>query len=66
MRFEPPTIKERGQVARAMAAVQAHKPQAGELAGRITCPRCGGALTFAIQSNGISRGHCTCGVKWCQ
>jgi hypothetical protein len=66
MRFEPPTIKERGHVAKAMAAVQSYKPANGEAKGSLTCPRCTGSLKFAILSNGVSRGQCTCGVKWCQ
>lgn len=68
MRFEPPTIKQRGQVANAMAAAHAHKPDAGEYAGKMVCPRCRSPLNFKIASNGISRGQCAaaCGVKWCQ
>ncbi len=66
MRFEPPSIKERGQVARAMAAVQAQKPAQGEAKGNLACTRCGGALKFTIQSNGLSSGQCSCGVRWCQ
>jgi hypothetical protein len=57
-----------GAHARAMDAVQQHKPQHGEAAGRIQCPRCNGGLRFNIQSTGISRGNCsTTGcLRWCQ
>jgi hypothetical protein len=67
-RFEPPSIRERGQLARAIAAVQQHKPEHGESSGKITCTRCGAALRFTIDSSGISRGQCigNCGVRWCQ
>lgn len=65
-RFSPPTIRQRGQVAQAMAAVYAHKPEAGEAQGQITCPACRGHLKFTVTSSGISRGHCGCGVRWCQ
>ena len=66
MRFEPPTIKQRGQVARAMELVHKHRPEHGEHQGRITCPRCGAGLTFTILSNGISRGQCAAAacIRW--
>lgn len=68
MRFEPISVAQRGQLARAMAAVQHHKPEVGKYAGRMNCPRCGSALNFTIFSNGISWGQCaaSCGVKWNQ
>jgi ribosomal protein S27AE len=68
MRFEPPTIKERGQVVAAMTAVQQHKPAHGEASGRIRCPRCGAGLQFVVMASGLSRGHCAaaCGIRWCQ
>jgi hypothetical protein len=66
VRFEPPSIKERGQVARAMAAVQQHKPAVGESKGKLQCPKCRGGLRFTIFSNGISSGQCSCGIRWCQ
>lgn len=67
-RFEPPSVHERGQVARAMAAVHAQKPESGERTGRITCTRCDGALRFTIFSNGISRGQCAAAgcIRWSQ
>lgn len=67
MRFEPPTIKQRGQRAQAMAAVFARRPAHGEASGTLRCA-CGGRITFNIQSTGISRGHCTgpCGARWQQ
>lgn len=68
MRFEPPTIKQRGQVAHAMAAAHRHKPEVGEYTGRIACTRCGSALRFTIYSNGVSRGQwatANC-IRWCQ
>jgi hypothetical protein len=68
MRFEPPTIKERGQVARTMNLVHQHKPQHGEASGTVKCERCGASVRFTILASGISRGQCAnnCGVKWCQ
>jgi ribosomal protein S27AE len=68
VRFEPPTIKQRGQVANAMAAVHAHKPEVGERTGRITCTRCGSSLRFTIMANGISRGQCAAAgcIRWSQ
>ncbi|MBX3653247.1 MAG: hypothetical protein KF686_03620 [Ramlibacter sp.] len=65
-RYQPQTIKQRGQVAKAMAAVYAQKPQNGEAKGRIQCPACNGALNFTVNSTGLSRGHCGCGMRWCQ
>jgi hypothetical protein len=67
-RFEPISIKERGQLVRAVAAVQAFKPQAGEYVGRMQCPKCGSGLRFTIQANGISRGQCAASgcIRWCQ
>jgi hypothetical protein len=66
--FEPPSIRERGQVARAMDAVQRLKPEHGETTGRITCTRCGGGLRFTIDYKGISRGQCTSAgcIRWLQ
>lgn len=68
MRFEPPTIKQRGQVALAIAAVQQHRPEHGEATGRIRCTRCGGALKFTIMANGLSRGQCASAscIRWVQ
>lgn len=67
-RSEPPTVKQRGQVAQAVAAVQAHKPTHGEASGRIRCTRCTGTLQFVIQSTGLSRARCGngCGITWSQ
>jgi hypothetical protein len=67
MNFAPPTISQRGQIARAMAAAYAHKPQVGEHTGTMKCTRCSSTLRFTIASNGVSRGQCSaaCGVKWC-
>jgi hypothetical protein len=67
LRFEPPTIKERGELARLMDAVQRHKPEHGEASGTLRCA-CGGTLKFNIQSNGISRGTCLAGCwrRWQQ
>lgn len=66
-RFEPPSLKERSQVAQAMSKVQEHRPSHGEANGKITCTRCGASLHFSIQSTGLSRGRCAaaCGVSWC-
>lgn len=63
--FSPPTIRERGQVAQLMATVHQRRPEHGEAIGTIRC-RCGAALTFNIQSNGLSRANCSaaCGVRW--
>lgn len=66
MRFEPPTLKERSHIVKAMAAAQQQKPAQGEARGKLTCPRCSGTINFTIQSTGLSRGQCTCGVRWCQ
>jgi hypothetical protein len=68
VKFEPFTIKERGQVAKAMDAVQQRKPEHGEATGRITCTRCGGALRFTIDYKGISRGQCSSAgcIRWIQ
>lgn len=57
-----------GATARAMNAVQQHRPEHGEASGRIQCPKCGGGLRFNVQSTGISRGSCsTAGcVRWQQ
>ena len=67
-RFDPPTIRERGQLARAIAAVQEHKPQHGEATGKISCTRCGASLRFTINCKGISRGMCTSAgcIRWLQ
>lgn len=67
-RFEPPSLRQRSQVAAAMNAVQQHKPEHGEAKGRIRCTRCGDGLQFVIDATGRSRGQCAaaCGVKWCQ
>lgn len=64
--YQPPTVKYYGNVAKAMAAVQAQKPAMGETSGKVPCPACRGNLTFNIQASGLSRGHCGCGVRWCQ
>lgn len=66
MRFTPPTIQQRGQLARAIAAVQHHKPEHGEASGKIACTRCGGSVRFVIDYSGRSRGQClnACGVRW--
>jgi hypothetical protein len=67
-RFQPPSIKERGQVAQAMNAVQQFKPQQGEHKGTMRCTKCGSSLSFTIQSSGISRGQCSAAgcLRWCQ
>lgn len=66
-RFQVPTIRERGHVAKAMAAVQVYKPKHGEAFGYVICPRCGTVgLRYKIQSSGISQGRCGCGLTWCQ
>jgi hypothetical protein len=66
MRFEPPSIRERGQVAQAMAEVQQHKPAHGEAKGIVPCPRCRGPLRFTIFANGTSMGYCPSAgcVRW--
>lgn len=66
MRFEPPSIKQRGQMANAMAAAYSHKPAVGEFSGRMACTRCGSALRFTIMANGLSRGQCAAAgcIKW--
>lgn len=64
MRFEPPTIKERSHVVQAITAAQAHRPAQGEVRGKAPCPRCRGTVQFTIQSTGLSRGQCTCGIRW--
>lgn len=68
IRFEPPTIKERGQLARTMNLVYLKRPEYGEAQGTVTCQKCNGTVHFIIYANGISRGRCAngCGVKWCQ
>jgi hypothetical protein len=63
-RFQVPTIKERGQVAQAMAQVQQRLDPVKDVTGRIACTRCGGGLNFTIQRDGHQRGHCNCGMRW--
>jgi hypothetical protein len=65
VRFEVPTIRQRGELVRLIAAVQAHKPEHGEHRGQLPC-RCGSKVSFTIMANGISWGQCAaaCGVKW--
>lgn len=55
-------------IARAMSAIQQHKPATGEYTGRISCPKCHSGLRFTIQSTGISRGQCSAAgcLRWCQ
>lgn len=67
LRFEPPTIKQRGELARMMDAVHRHRPANGEASGTMRCT-CGGTLHFNIQSTGVSRARCSagCGIRWCQ
>lgn len=65
-RYQPHTVKHYGNVAKAMAAVQVHKPASGEAKGKVPCPACGRTLNFNIQANGLSRGRCGCGLTWLQ
>lgn len=61
------TVAHYGAIARAQAAIQAHKPAQGEHTGRIACTKCGSSLRFTIQSTGISRGQCNAAgcLRWC-
>ncbi len=65
MTFQVPTIKERGQIARTIAAVHAQKPDQGEKTGLLRCV-CGSMLRFTVNANGASRATCVsaCGVRW--
>lgn len=67
MRFEPPTIAWRGQLANLVAAVQRQKPEHGEKDGTMRCA-CGATLHWNIQASGISRARCSaaCGMRWCR
>jgi hypothetical protein len=66
-RFQPPSVRQRGQVAQAMNAVQQFKPDHGEYRGAIRCTKCGSSLNFCVASNGLSRGQCaaTGCLRWC-
>lgn len=66
MTYQSTTIAWRGKLANLVAQVQQQRPQHGERAGTLRCI-CGATLHFHIQSNGISRGHCSagCGARWC-
>ena len=67
MKFTPPTIARRGQLARLQAQVYQQKPANGEHQGTMRC-MCGATLHFNIQASGLSRAHCSaaCGARWCQ
>jgi hypothetical protein len=67
MRHDTPTIAWRGRLANLVAQVQQQKPPHGEKRGTIRCV-CGATLQFSVQSNGLSRAHCSagCGVRWVQ
>jgi hypothetical protein len=58
MNFSPPTIAQRGQLAKAMAQAYDHRPEHGETRVRLTCSRCKGTILATVQSDGISRGQC--------
>lgn len=67
-RFEPPTIKQRGSIARAVASGMHEAGEAirrGETAGRLTCRHCGGFIRW---SGGGGRTEGTCvgcrEVRW--
>jgi hypothetical protein len=70
-RFQVPTIRERGQLARdqneAFLDVQRRRDSAQDVSGRLKCPHCGAPLQFTIQRDGHSRGRCArprC-IDWC-
>lgn len=67
MRFEPPSLKFRGAVARAMAAAYEHRKRDEDYSGRMQCPWCKATVSFTVTPSGISRGQCSaaCGVRWC-
>lgn len=66
MRFAPLTIRERGQIAQAMAQVHQHRKPDQDVTGRIACTRCGATLSFTVQRDGHSRGACAAAgcVRW--
>jgi hypothetical protein len=67
-RFEVPSLKFRGAIARAMGEVHEHHDRRRDISGTIACPWCKASLRFTVLMDGKSRGTCTgsCGVRWVQ
>lgn len=63
--YQSPSIAWRGKLASLVAQVQQQRPAHGEHRGVLRCI-CGATCHFVIQSNGISRAHCSagCPARW--
>lgn len=69
MRFEPPSTKFRGALARTMNKVYEQRKPGGDVVGQVECEWCRkGKVSFTVFPSGLSRGQCAgnCGVRWTQ
>lgn len=68
MRFEPPSIKQRGQVAKVMAHAYDQRQPGQDVKGQTDCPRCRSRITFTVFPSGVSFGNCVSAgcIKWHQ
>jgi hypothetical protein len=57
-RYEPPSIKFRGALARTMAAVQEQRKADEDVTGKVPCQWCTGKVSFTVFPSGASRGRC--------
>jgi hypothetical protein len=70
MRFDPPSIKQRGALAKAVNQVYERRDERNrqDVSGRIPCTWCTGQVSFTVFPSGLSFGSCTsgCGIRWTQ
>ncbi|HSV45117.1 MAG TPA: hypothetical protein VLJ58_04920 [Ramlibacter sp.] len=68
MRFEPPTIKERGAVAKLMAHAYEQRQPGQDVKGQAQCPRCRSRVNFTVFPSGLSYGNCVSAgcIRWTQ
>lgn len=68
MRYESPSLKFRGAVAKAMADVYERRQRDKDVTGTIPCPWCKARVSFTVFPSGKSHGQCSaaCGVRWLQ
>lgn len=66
MRYESPSLKFRGAVARAMSEAYERRQPGKDVSETMKCPWCKSTVSFTVQPTGRSRGQCSsgCGVRW--